>query len=274
LPDDAPLAALVARDIVNWIGVWDRATPQAEELRAALIDEARSVFTSWEDELPGDLGWATFMLGDQKLREGDPERGELLMREGLQLVERGYGRDSWNTATVMLGIAELLATLQRLDEAEVLAREAYAIFVQQVGERSFDTFRAARTVDRLCARRGRSEEARSIVAAQAEALRHVAEDPPYNRSQLQDYAEFLLYCRPTDLRDPGTALVLALVCHEYGGRYRARDLATLALALFETGDAARAVEQMEAALARLDPNDAGRAEWVERLERYRAAAED
>jgi hypothetical protein len=31
---------------------------------------------------------------------------------------------------------------------------------------------------------------------------------------------------------------------------------------------------MEAALARLDPNDAGRAEWVERLERYRAAAED
>ncbi|MEE8467177.1 MAG: hypothetical protein V3T22_01900, partial [Planctomycetota bacterium] len=90
--------------------------------------------------------------------------------------------------------------------------------------------------------------------------------------EMNNCAWLLLTCEPADLRDPRTALALALDANDLSGHRDPAFLDTLALAYHLTGDTAKAIEIERRAISFLPPGESDlRAELEPALARFEAA---
>ncbi len=112
---------------------------------------------------------------------------------------------------------------------------------------------------------------RRFQRAYLETRRQRAEPPDAFPYDLNEYAWQLLTIDPADLRDPATALIIALRACEMSEYKETEIIDTLAMAYHMTGDHAKAVETQEMAIALLTPNVGRRAEYEAHLAQFLAA---
>jgi non-specific serine/threonine protein kinase/serine/threonine-protein kinase len=109
----------------------------------------------------------------------------------------------------------------------------------------------------LLAARGDLAAARPLTSRGLGLMRDLAARPDVTPDDLSQFALSFLTCEPADLREPATALRLALASVSKSGGTDSDNLDILARAYFATGDRALAVETEERALQLLAPPQPG-----------------
>jgi len=271
VPETHPLAALIARELMNWTGQWGIGL-RFEELRGALIDDARSILQHWEAELPDAFGWSLYQLALLEEQAGGFEHAELMLREALELTIVGLGESSSVAATMMVDLARVLRSLGRDAEAEPLLTQAYPIFVEQIGAQNRKTFDCVRSIERIYRERENSEGARSYVKEGVDALKRLAGAPSIQSKDLFDYATFLLECTPADLRAPETAALMAHRANELNDGRRLKYIELLARARAAMGEFDSAIELLHEAMDLVGLDHPNRPDLESRLEEFQAEA--
>jgi tetratricopeptide (TPR) repeat protein len=158
-------------------------------------------------------------------------------------------------------------------EAAELTAELMRVDPQNQRWRSMLTFMLLRRSGTLV-KAGRSREAAESSRRGLALLREQADRPNASRTDMNEYASWLLTCEPATLRNPAEALKYAQRASL--GSSEPLYLDTLALAFFHNGDRAQAIATAERALASIagapGPSTGLRADIEGRLEMFRNAS--
>ena len=158
------------------------------------------------------------------------------------------------TLIFTFSLGALLRKEGKLAEAEELYRRTLDILSHVRDEEEFVTAPSRAALNGLLTTlgaQGKLEEARRYVGQEFSRLRRLAEGPRANATYLNAYAWYLLTCEPPELRDPETALPVAVKAVEVSRGKDAAILATLAVAYKITGDIDKAIETQRQALSLL-----------------------
>ncbi|MCH7945414.1 MAG: tetratricopeptide repeat protein, partial [Armatimonadetes bacterium] len=223
---------------------------QAEELNRKVLDIRRRVLG---EEHPHTLS-SMNNLANALDEQGQHAQGEELHRKVLDIRRRVLGEEHPRTLRSMNNLAVALDAQGQYAQAEDLHRNTLDIRRRVLGEEHPDTLNSMDGLLTVLNAQDKLEEARTYASALIELRRQRAEKPQATPSDLNSYASLLLTCEPADLRDPGTALPLAIKAVEKTGARSFSTLGTLALAYQMTGDIDQAVETQREALALLPPD--------------------
>jgi serine/threonine protein kinase len=181
---------------------------------------------------------------NEALMTADPTNAQASMNVVISLRESGdllYKMGDRATALVKYQRAtDILAKRSAAEPKNILARGRYSEMLIIFGQALAET--------------GKTAAARSATSHGLSLTRELAGRPDVTADELSEYAIHFLECKPSDLREPATALNYAkesVAKGGTGGEY----LDILARAYFESGDAAQAVETEQKALNSLPPAD-------------------
>ena len=156
--------------------------------------------------------------------------------------------------------------------AEPLLHRALETQARVLGEEHPDTLWTLGSLVDVYHSQGRYEEAEPLVRRLLDQRRARAEQPDASPDDKNEYAWQLLTCEPATLRDPETAMGLALEANDMTGHENPGYLKTLALACHLTGDTAEAIENQKKAIALLSPGESDlRADLEAALARFESA---
>ena len=186
---------------------------------------------------------------------------------------RGRAIDSDSTWTLLFAsnLGEIYFNLERYEEAVELLEENAQISRRVTGPTSGRTIDLIDNLLRAYGALGRLEDARPWAIEMINSNKRLVEESPSDPRVHNNYAWSLLTCEPEDLRDPSTALAVALKSNELTNFQSPDYLDTLATAYFQTGDVDKAIDTQRAAIELLTPGDHVRHEMEQRLAEFQAA---
>ncbi len=144
---------------------------------------------------------------------------------------------------------------RRYDDAATLFRQTLNIQRRILGDEHPATLRSLEQLVMVYRSQGRSSEHEALIRELLDHRRRRAHQQNASPVDKNQYAWALLKFTPVELRDPPTALRLALEVNEMTGYENTGFLDILSLAYHLTGDTAKAIETQERAIALLPPGD-------------------
>jgi serine/threonine protein kinase/tetratricopeptide (TPR) repeat protein len=231
-PDTIVSMRTIAR-LYNIRGHFD----EAESLQLETIEMSERVLGK-EHQLT--LVWMNDLAGIY-VNQGRYDEAESLYLQTLEKTKRVLGDTYPETLTTMGDLAVMYANQGRYDEAESLLLQMLELSKRKQVEDPWYVVEAMSLLAWLDELRGRFDLALEIRS-------EVAERPGASYWDLNDYAWLLLTAEPETLRDPETALEMALRANEMSGYRWSTQLFTLALAYLRTGDTTKALEMEQLAL--------------------------
>ncbi|MEE9128843.1 MAG: serine/threonine-protein kinase [Phycisphaerales bacterium] len=248
-------------------GRYDEAEPlylETLEIRKRVLGE----------EHPETL-WSMNNLAILYAEQGRYDEAEPLYVQTLEIRKRVLGEEHPYTLTSMNNLALLYANQGRYDEAEPLYLTTLEIQKRVLGEQHPETLRTMNNLANLYGSQGRMNDARPLVRALQEIERRRADRPGASANDKNTCAWNRLTCEPADLRDPETALMLALEANEMTQHNNPAYLDTLSLAYHLTGDTAKAIENQKKAIALLAPGESPLRSSLEKaLAEFESALQD
>ncbi len=197
---------------------------------------------------------------------------EPLLEDVVARKRRVLGEDHPSTLYSMAILARTYRAGGELARARRAYTEVLAARRRVQGPGHPDTMAAMQGLVGTEVAQGDESAARPLLSELIHLRRRAADAPNASPKALDDCATLLLTCRPTDLRDPRSALAYASRAQALTGDADPGVLDTLAAARFANGDAAGAAAAQRQALASLPATDADATAYRGRLERYSAAA--
>jgi non-specific serine/threonine protein kinase/serine/threonine-protein kinase len=235
---------------------------EAEPMLRELIETSRRVLG---DRHPIAVG-ATANLASMFLDQARYDDAEPLLVKTIEVGGRVFGPEHPNILMTRSDLAMAYAGQGRYGEAEDLYLETVEIQKRVLGAEHRETLRSMGNLMDFYVARERADDARSLVRDLTSAHRRRAERPTATAYDKIACASLLLTCEPADLRDPATALALAMEANNMTDRSDPQYLDTLSLAYHLTGDSATAIEIQKKAIALLPPDDSDlRAQLEDRL---------
>jgi len=198
-------------------------------------------------------------------RLGRLDDAESAARDALRLSDEALGESHPLALSSKTRLGEVLAASGRRGEAETLLLEALSGQREAFGADDEATIETMRELIDLYVSEDDSAKARPIALEMLAALRGAAESTTATTRARDAYARALLTVDPPDLREPSTALRIALEVDEASGGENPDFLHTLALACHETGSTSQAVETLRRALSLLSERDLRRRRELESL---------
>jgi non-specific serine/threonine protein kinase/serine/threonine-protein kinase len=196
----------------------------------------------------------------QELIAADPSNGQARMDFAVTLRNVGDVQyQSGNAARSLEAYQKALELMTALAAAEPNNKEVrgrYAIMLVYVGD--------------VLAETGQKAEALRLCREGLKILKELADRPGATASSLMDYAQNLVDCPLTELKDPAAAVAYARRGVEMTNYSAPGYMEALARAHFAAGNAAEAVTMEQKAIALLAPSPARKAAEA-RLARFQAA---
>jgi tetratricopeptide (TPR) repeat protein len=203
------------------------------------------------------------------LSQGRYAEAEAGLRESYEAYRRVLGEQHQRTLVALHRVALVLHRSGRSTEAEAPESRALEDHRRIAGADHPDTVEMVETMAGIYNAMRDYDRARVYVGKLIELRAGQAADAGASSSVKVAYAKLLLTCEPADLRDPQTALRVALDAAERSDSPGAEVLHTVALAYHSTGDLRRAVDYQQRAIEAMpDGRSEERATMEAELERY------
>lgn len=190
-------------------------------------------------------------LADLYSSTRDYAKAEIIHREVLEARSKVLGPDHPNTLVTMNNLGNTLCALGKLDEAKAMFEDALQRRRRVSGEDHIETMRIESNLILVLRRSGDEQAALRIQKRLLARQLARAHEETADADMLNEVAWTLLTTEPADLRDPKSALDLALRSNNLTSFENAGYLDTLALAYFMTGDSSKAVEYEKKAVSLL-----------------------
>jgi non-specific serine/threonine protein kinase/serine/threonine-protein kinase len=241
---------------------------EAARLHRETLDIRRRILG---EEHPQTL-FSMSYLGHVYFGQGRYDEAEPLYLKTYEARRRVLGENHPSTLASMNRLIELYLSQSRYDEAEPLVLEELEITRRLLGDDHPGTIWSINNLADLYLSQGRYDEAGPLIRETLETSKRVLGDTHRRtRNFKNSLAWFLLTREPAALRDPPTALELAIEIDELANHEDSDYLATLALAYHLTGETAMAIDTQEKALPLLPGKQRARSEAERRLAEYEAA---
>ena len=240
---------------------------EAEPLYLRTIEISKRILGA---EHPGTLA-AMGNLAFQYLIQGRYDEAEPLYLRTLEIRKRILGTEHPGTFASMSNLAGLYRNQGRYDEAEPLYLRTLEISKRILGTEHPDTLKSMRNLTNLYGKQGRMNDARPLVRTLNDLQLRRAEKQGATANDKNQSAWTLLTCEPSDLRDPETALRLAIEACAMTNNANHAFLDTLALAQHLTDDTPAAIETEKKALSLLPASAPGRSDYEAALAKFEAA---
>ena len=203
--------------------------------------------------------------------QGRYDDAEPLYLRTLEIRKRILGTEHPGTFASMSNLAGLYRNQGRYDEAEPLYLRTLEISKRILGTEHPDTLKSMRNLTNLYGKQGRMNDARPLVRTLNDLQLRRAEKQGATANDKNQSAWTLLTCEPSDLRDPETALRLAIEACAMTNNANHAFLDTLALAQHLTDDTPAAIETEKKALSLLPASAPGRSDYEAALAKFEAA---
>jgi tetratricopeptide (TPR) repeat protein/cellulose biosynthesis protein BcsQ len=214
-----------------------------------------------------ELADGLFRLGTLSLEEGDLSTAETVLREAVQVAERGFGSDDLRVADYLERLGDALTAAGKTQEALKLTTRALDLRRAAVGPRHPAIADLDDKLGALLAQVGRLEESRSYFQQSLDARREIlGPDHPALASNLERLADTATAMG--SLREAEEYLNEALsIGASAGPEVRARILGRLGSLSLRKRDLSAAEGYFESAIKSSDPNsqDPATADWLDGL---------
>ena len=240
---------------------------EAEPLYLRTIEISKRILGA---EHPGTLD-SMINLAILYLNQGRYDEAEPLYLRTLEIRKRILGTEHPGTFASMSNLAGLYRNQGRYDEAEPLYLRTLEISKRILGTEHPDTLKSMRNLTNLYGKQGRMNDARPLVRTLNDLQLRRAEKQGATANDKNQSAWTLLTCEPSDLRDPETALRLAIEACAMTNNANHAFLDTLALAQHLTDDTPAAIETEKKALSLLPASAPGRSDYEAALAKFEAA---
>jgi non-specific serine/threonine protein kinase/serine/threonine-protein kinase len=243
---------------------------EAEPLQLRIVEGFRRV----RGEHHRDTLAATSNLAYVYQEQGRDDEAEPLYLAVIEGQTRVLTADHPNTLWSKNNLANLYERRGRYEDAERLHLETLEARIRVLGEDHPDTMRSLEMLVRVYMAKSEPDRARPYSERLLALHEKVVRRPDASPADRNGYAWLLLTCEPADLRDPPTALRLAIEANDMTGHARPGFLDTLSLGYYLTGRLDEAIATQKKAVSLLPPGDTLlRAELETRLAEFESARE-
>jgi len=241
---------------------------EAARLHRETLNIRRRVLGEEHPQTLSSMGYLAYAY----IGQGRYEDAEPLLLETFEARRRVLGENHPSTLTSMNNLIDLYVGQGHYDEAEPLVLQELEITRRLLGDDHPGTFWSMNNLADLYLSQGRYDEAEPLILESLETSKRALGDTHLRTRNFKNtLAWFLLTREPADLRDPPTALKLALEINETTDHEDSDYLETLALAYHLTGETALAIDTQKEALPLLPEEYRNRSDAERRLAEYEAA---
>ena len=198
---------------------------------------------------------ATINFANMYQAMGQYVKAEPLYVQSMTIQRATLGDAHPETLNGISKLGELYVRQEKYDQAEPLLLEARDTYTKSLGPSHYKTLDVLTRMSNMYAGRGETEKLRELTVERLRQRRLLAMRDGASTQDKLSYAWVLVSCEPEELRDPHTALPLALEANEETAFSDPRFLHALAIAYEQTGDYRSAIDTQRKSVELL-PDDA------------------